>query len=220
VTAGALALWVALAPADPLEANPHYGEAQQHWRAGRLDEAAAALERAYEKDPRPEYLFMQAEVRRKQERCEEAIELYRSFIAHEPPTEDVAAAERAMDACEEEIEPVPPAPVVVPPDDRPPPPPPPPKPRPWYADPLGNALVWPGLAVAGVGAGLLGAAHRNRAAAAGAASEPAYLDTLGSAPEMSEAGIALLSIGGALMLAGTIRWAVLAHRSRRQLARN
>jgi hypothetical protein len=79
-------------------------------------------------------------------------------------------------------------------------------------------LFWPGLAVAGVGAGLLGAAHRNRIAAADAGSEPAYLDTLGPAPEMSEAGIALLSIGGALMLAGTIRYAVVARRSRRHLA--
>jgi tetratricopeptide (TPR) repeat protein len=219
VIAAALAVWIAFAPADPREANQHYREAQAAWEAGRLDDAAAALERAYVQDPRPEYLFMQAELVRRQGRCEEALELYRRFIADDPPTEDVEAAKRSMAQCEEEMEPAPvPAPVVAPVVE--PPPPPAPKPaRRWIADPTGNALFWPGLAIAGVGAGLLGAAHRNRAAAAEAGSEPAYLDTLGPAPEMSEAGIALLSIGGALLLACTIRWAVVAGRSRRQLAK-
>lgn len=217
--AAALVVLVSLAPVDPREANPHYREAQAAWEAGRLDDAAAALERAYVQDPRPEYLFMQAELVRRQGRCEEALELYRRFIADDPPTEDVEAAKRSMAECEEESEPVP-APVVEPPTEPRPPPAPAPKPaRRWIADPVGNALFWPGLAVAGVGAGLLGAAHRNRVAAAEAGSEPAYLDALGPAPEMSEAGIALLSIGGALLLAGTIRWAVVASRSKRQLAK-
>ncbi len=216
----ALLVWAALAPADPRESNPHYREAQTAWAEGRLDDAAAALERAYAADPRPEYLFMQAELVRRQGRCEEALALYERFLAEQPPAEDVAAAERSMEACRAEVEPPPepPPPVVEPPADPQPPPARPPPPRRWYADPLGNAFFWPGLAVAVVGSGLLGAAHRNREAARAADSEPEYLATLGTAPEMSEAGIALLSIGGAFMLAGVIRYAVVAKRTRRQLA--
>src|SRR5690606_21409531 len=136
---------------------------QAAWAEGRLDDAAAALERAYQEDPRAEYLFMRAELVRRQGRCEEAVELYEEFLAKEPPAEDVAAAERSMQECREEIEPEPaPPPAVVAPPTEPPPVRPAPAPqRRWYADPLGNGLFWPGLAVAAVGSGLLGAAHRN-----------------------------------------------------------
>jgi hypothetical protein len=163
---------------------------------------------------------MQAELVRRQGRCEEALELYKRFLSENPPAEDISAAERSMEECRAEVEPAPaPPPAAVAPETDPPPPrAAPPAPRRWYADPLGNGLFWPGLAVAAAGSGLLGAAHRNRAAAEDADSEPAYLDTLGAAPEMSAAGIALLSVGGALMLAGVIRYAVVARRAKRQLA--
>ncbi len=228
MNAAAWLVWAALAPASaPLEDNAHYREARAALANGRVAEAEAALQRAYLEDPRPEYLFIQAELMRAQGRCDEAIEVYRRFIAAQPPAEDIAAAQRSIDACEVPPEPPPPSPEVVATEREPEPapvpapevvarrdPPPPTRPRPW-ADPLANAFTWPGLAVAGVGAGLLGAAHRTRASAMRAGSDSAYLDELGPAPKMSRAGIALLSVGGAAALVGLIRYAVVARRSRR-----
>jgi tetratricopeptide (TPR) repeat protein len=199
----------------PRESNPHYKEAEAAWTEGRLEDAAAALQRAYQEDSRPEYLFMRAELVRRQGRCPDAVPLYERFIAAGPPEQDVAAAQAAIAECEPQPEPEPEPP---PPRVEPPPPatpvdrPPLQRPRP---DAIGHALLWPGLAVAVIGGGLLGAAHARRRDAVDAPSEPAYLDRLGRAPEMSAAGITLLAVGGALALAGAIRLAVVAGKRQR-----
>jgi tetratricopeptide (TPR) repeat protein len=219
-----LAVFLLAAPArvDPREDNPHYREARAAFDRGDWQGALAALDRAHALDPRPEYLFMQAQVLRNHDRCAEAIERYREFIATAPPREDVLTAETAIDLCEKELglethEPAPAPTPVVPPVQ-----PPPRKPaRRPAADPLAHALTWPGLALALAGAALLGDAHRRVDRSDDAGSEPAFDDLVRPAPKMAQAGIALLSIGGALVLSGVVRFAVLRARAgrKRQVAR-
>jgi hypothetical protein len=95
-----------------------------------------------------------------------------------------------------------------------PPPPEQPRHRSAARDPWGHALTWSGLAVAGVGAGLLVEAHRRRADGERAPDEQAYRDALRGAPVLSRAGIGVLAGGGALLVAGVVRFAVVAARGR------
>lgn len=210
----ALAIVLALAPAeDPRTSNPHYREAQAAFAEDRWEDAVAALARAYELDARPEYLFMQAQVLRAHDRCDDAIALYRRFIASAPPREDVLAAQAALELCgapavEQPPEPPPPEPVRDPVDSPPAPPPP------RRADPLTHALVWPGLAVGGVGIGLVAAGHVRADRAGDASSEPEFDRRSTSAVRMAQAGIVLGSIGAAVLVGGIVRAGIVRGRRR------
>jgi hypothetical protein len=76
-------------------------------------------------------------------------------------------------------------------------------------------LLWSGVAVAGVGAGLLAAGHAQRARAADASTELAYRRSFAGAPELGRAGIAVLVTGAAIVTAGIVRFAVISARARR-----
>jgi tetratricopeptide (TPR) repeat protein len=202
---------------DPREGNVHYREAQTAFDEGRWEDALAALDRAYRLDPRPEYLFMQAQVLRTHERCPEAIARYREFLATAPPREDVLSAQAGLSLCgvtETEVAaPAAPAPAPVhvdPPTDE--------LPR-RRADPIAHALIWPGLAIAGVGTGLLVGAHTRIARAQRADSEPEFERLAGPSPALGKAGIALLSIGGAVLIAGLVRQIVVSRRAKKARGR-
>jgi tetratricopeptide (TPR) repeat protein len=210
-----LALALALGTEDPRADNVHYRDAELAFAEGRWEDALAALDRAHEVDPRPEYLFMQAQVLRTHERCPEAIEKYREFLATAPPREDVLSAQAGLQLCGVE-EPAPAPPPVDPPVDDAPPPPPPKEPtRRVSSTAVTHALVWPGLAVAGVGTGLLVAAHTRMARAREEPTEPEFEETARASPAMSQAGIALVSIGGAVLAAGIVHAIVVATRKKR-----
>jgi tetratricopeptide (TPR) repeat protein len=209
----ALALSLAVAD-DPRASNPHYREAQAAFADDRWEDAVAALGRAYEADARPEYLFMQAQVLRTHDRCDDAVPLYRRFIASAPPREDVLAAQAALELCG-----------VAPTNDAPPPeatatppepdpiPPPAPAPR-RRADPTTHALVWPGIAVGGVGIALLVTGHVRADRAERAATEPDFVRRSQSARALAQAGIVLGSIGAALVVGGIVRAGVVRGRRR------
>lgn len=207
-----LALVIAFAPAeDPRESNPHYRDAQAAFAEDRWEDAVAALGRAYELDARPEYLFMQAQVLRAHDRCDDAVALYRRFIASAPPREDVLAAQAALELCgapviEERPEPEPPPPEpITPPPESPPPP---------RADPLTHALVWPGLALGAVGIGLVVGGHVRGDRADGASTEPDFDRRSQSAVRMAQAGIVLGSIGAAVLVGGIVRAGIVRGRRR------
>lgn len=214
--------WVLMAVLAP-EPRTDAEAGVEAFAAGRYEDAATILERAYAADPDPALLFAWAQAERYAGHCDVAVPLYRAYLEEQPPADVRGLARDAITACGED------------PDraDEPPPSPEPeieaeaepasepaptrepaPSRRTAARDPWGHALTWSGVAVAGVGAGLLGEAHRRRAAGEGAPSEQAYRDALAGAPGLSRAGIAMLAGGGALLVAGVVRFAVVAARGR------
>lgn len=193
----------------------------QAFAEGRYEDAAKILERAYAAEPDPALLFAWAQAERYAGHCDVAVPLYREYLKEEPPADVRGLAREAIVACGEdpdrapELEPEPePEPVVEPEPEPEPQPDEPARARPAARDAWGHALTWSGVAVAGVGAGLLGEAHHRRAEGEEARDEQAYRDALQGAPALSRAGIGLLAGGGALVVAGVIHFAIVAARGR------
>ena len=228
----ALCLALARAPAAAPEAegdNPHFTEAVAAWKDRRWPEAAEAFARAYALDPRPQYVFARAQALRFAGDCDQAIAGYREFIALAPPQAAIDEArghittcggdpDAAASAATKASEPSPPAPRVEPTPVRVDPPPEPP-PRRWWRDPTGHVLGWTGLAAAAVGGGFLGEGLARRARGQRADDEQSYRDARRGGATLLHAGIPLVSIGGALVLASVIRFAVVGARAKRQRAR-
>jgi tetratricopeptide (TPR) repeat protein len=226
----ALCLALARAPAPAPEGtddNPHFAEAVAAWKERRWPEAADAFARAYELDPRPQYVFARSQALRFAGQCEPAIAGYREFIALDPPQAAIDEARGHIAACggdpDEVTTPpvaaierppprVEPTPAVVDPPDEPR------EQRRWWRDPAGHALGWTGLAAAAVGAGLLGEGLARRERGDRADDEQSYRDARQGGRVLVHAGIPLLSIGGALVLASVVRFAVVG-RTKRDRAR-
>lgn len=198
---------------------------------GRYEDAARILGEAYRAEPEPELLFAWAQAERYAGHCEHAVPLFRDYLAGSPPVDVRGLAREAIEACGDDPDAPPPpeepadagagdaadadtdarapvAPVDPAGPDRPS--------NRVARDPLGHALTWSGVAVAAVGAGLLTDAHRRRSEAQGAGDEQGYRDALAGAPTLSRAGIAVLAGGAALVVAGVVRFAVLAGRRGRE----
>lgn len=200
-------------------------DAEAAFEAKRYAEAAAGFAEAFARQPHPGYLYAQAQAERFGGNCRDAIEHYREFIALSPGEGPTRNAERNIGECEKTLaletkpDPEPPSPAVAPEPELEPPPdrvdtPPPPKPRPWYRDPWGGTLVGLGVVGLAVGGGLYGQAVADEKAAANADDVDAYGHRIERASTLSRAGIAMFAVGGALTVAGIIRWSVLAARGR------
>ena len=201
------------------ESRERYDKAQKLLGRKKYEEAAAEYARAYAIEPAPFLLYMQGASEQLAGNCNVAIRLFEKFIDAGPTEVDYEAAASQIEACEGTPPPYPepepdPEPYVSPLPD--------PDPgeidetprRPAARDPLAHALTWPGLAVAGVGAGLLIESHRRRRVASSSGlTEGEHEELLQPAVPMSRAGIALVSIGGAALVAGLIRFAVVARSS-------
>ncbi|MBI5477596.1 MAG: hypothetical protein HY906_02000, partial [Deltaproteobacteria bacterium] len=83
-----------------------------------------------------------------------------------------------------------------------------PRPRraPWYTDVLGDSLTGGGLAVAIVGAAVWGVGRDSARKANSASTYDAWVSHSDGAVAMQRAGVALLSVGGALIVAGVVRY--------------
>ncbi len=232
---------LALAGPGQLLSNPDaqakLREAQGAFEAEDFEAAAAAVEAAYIIEPEPMLLYPWAQAERNLGHCAAAVDLYQRFLESDPPEqvatvardnrdmcqqqldEEAAAAAEAAAAEEDEFEvieddepepevvPVEPPPVAPITDD-------PPKAKKWYADPLGGVLVGVGVVGVGVGAGLMGAGS----AAAGKANEQdshnGYLDERGRATGLRNGGAVALSIGGALIIGGVVRYLLVARKNK------
>lgn len=220
--------------ADAWREHPEFVRGGRAFAAQRWDEAARAFEAAYADHPRPELLWAQAQALRFGGRCEAALPLYERFLATDPTAEEIADANTNIAACRElvgevaEVEPVEPAPPPQPVAEPPPSAlPPAPRVKPAHRDivphvqarpsrdPWGHGLLWSGVGVAGIGAGLLAAGHARRADAADKSTEFQYEQTFAGAPALGQAGIAVLVTGAALFTAGIVRFAVVGARARR-----
>lgn len=143
---------VASAPAsaDPGDPVTLAESAQASYASGDFAAAAAGFQRAFELDPKAEYLFGWAQAVRKGGDCATALVLYRRLLEMPLEEDQRAATQLAMARCKEEPPPV----KQPPPITQQPQPPPPvlrPEPAPWYRDRRG--LAWLGGAAVGVGAG-------------------------------------------------------------------
>ena len=76
-------------------------------------------------------------------------------------------------------------------------------------------MLWSGVGVAGIGAGLLAAGHAQRIDAAGSSTELEYQREFAGAPALGKAGIAVLVTGAAVITAGIVRFAIVVARARR-----
>lgn len=197
---------------------------RSYWHFGckRYSVAADGFADLYTADPRPEFLYNAANARRLSGDCWTALALYKAFLDLGPPSDQVDVAQENITRCQGQIalarkqadDVRPPPPVVREVHDDPPAPAPPPRPR-WPRDPAGAALVGVGAAIAATGIGLVagGAWHRGRAGAA--MDDVHYGDRMRTSLALTRAGIPVLGAGASLLVAGIVRWAVLARREKR-----
>lgn len=209
------------------EPNPHFEAAAAAWKEERWADAAAAFSRAYELEPRPEYVFARAQALRFSGDCAGAIEGYREFIAHDPPEGAVDEAREHIATCGGDPDatpeldpsrgPVSPEPIVAAPTRVSPPAAVPSEAsrapresRRWWRDPTGHVLGWTGLSAAAVGTGFLieGLARRERGERA--TDEQSYRDARRGGASLLHAGIPLVSLGSALVIGAVIRFVVVA----------
>lgn len=181
----------------------------QDWTA-----ASKAFAEAYEIEPNPVYLYARAQAERLAGQCPVALQLYDSFLETDPPAEAAQEARINRARCEAAVE-TPPPPQAPGPDpdasdgtknDGA---------RPWYRDPAGGALVGVGAVTTAIGGGLLGIALANDGEATAAETEDGFIAAKDDAKARYSAGVALTSIGAALLVAGAIRWIVVAKRGTR-----
>ena len=129
-----------IANATPEEAAAESQRAKTLYAAGDFAAAADAFHKAYELDPKSEYLFGKAQALRKGGDCPAALALYEKLLAMPLDEVERAATRQAMARCEAKPAPSSPAPAPVIADDRA-----------WYRDWRAGVLV--GVGVVGIGAG-------------------------------------------------------------------
>ncbi len=233
-----LALALALAPApdpaacadDPCPDKAKSCEvegAYWHFECGHYSVAAEAFTDLYTRDPRAEFLFNAANARRLSGDCWTALALYKRFLDLGPPPDWVDLAQHNVQRCQEQIAdareeaarvgpPPPRAPV-----DTPPPPPQPKKQRKaWPRDPAGASLVGVGSALTGVGIGLVAAGTWHRGQADGEPNDAAFGERHEKGLVLTYVGIPLLSAGVVAIVAGAVRWGLLARAERRARTRS
>ncbi|HET6585379.1 MAG TPA: hypothetical protein VFG69_18100 [Nannocystaceae bacterium] len=206
------------APIDPATISDPVLRAEAYFQRQKYAEAAEAFADAYEQNPKIGFLYARAQAERLAGRCDVAVQFYDRFLASGPPAE---AARDAMDnraRCTATDPPPVPPPKVTPAADD--------KPadgdrsrRKWARDPAGGVLVALGSVTVVIGASLIAFASTRDGTAVSAPNEDEYLTRKKAARIQHRVGIAAAAVGGAMLVAGVIRWAVLASRERKQRVR-
>jgi tetratricopeptide (TPR) repeat protein len=209
-------------------------EASEAFTSGDFGKAAELTEQAYMIEPNPTLLYPWAQAERENGNCETAIDLYKRFLESNPSEGLVEATNGNIARCEEQLaaeeleedpdlvvddEPVDAEPIVT---AEPQPGPTPTKndagPRAWYRDPAGGVLVGVGVAGIGAGAALMGIAGSRAKSVGDEDLNTEYESERSSANKLNTGGVIALSIGGALVVAGVVRWVVLAKKNKSQTA--
>ncbi|MBC8074097.1 MAG: hypothetical protein IAG13_37605 [Deltaproteobacteria bacterium] len=218
MTVLALALALSLAP-DPSEIDAIIDKATAAFDRKDWNGASRALADAYVLDPRPDLLYARAQAERLAGRCNVALPLYDRFIA-----EEKAGSQAAADAvvnrsiCAKLVAGAQPQPAAAPAERRGGDAKHPAQP-PWYRDPAGGVLVALGGVSTVIGGSVLGIALSRDKQADRAANEGSFVDRKQGARTQYQVGIAVLSIGGAMLIAGVVRWAVLGSKGARASGR-
>ncbi|MCA9650516.1 MAG: hypothetical protein KC501_11445 [Myxococcales bacterium] len=203
--------------------------------------AAQAAAEAYAEQGDPVFLYAQAQAERLGGDCRSASTHYREFLRAVPTGPAAEAARSNIEQCEATLAEVPPEPSSsTPKPDAGDPtttrsdpgaeplpsatadlegladePGPRGEARPPIRDPWGWALVGVGTAALGTGAGLIAWSRVDARAAAEATDVLSYGERIDRAYVVSRVGIPVLVVGGALVVAGVTRFALLARRRRR-----
>lgn len=211
-----LALVLSLGPkASEIEAIRAQGKAA--FAEKDFDRASRAFADAYVLDPKPDLLYNRAQAERLAGRCNVAVGLYEQFLRVEPADTQVAAdARQHLARCKQAAPNAASGTNGASTDSTPDTPSKRPhKQATWYRDPAGGVLVALGGVSVVIGGSVLGIALSRDKKAADAANEGGFVDRKDSARTQHRVGIAVLSIGGALLVAGIVRWAVVASKGQR-----
>lgn len=208
----------ALLTGAPLSPSEEAHAAETAAAEGRWDDASAAFGRAYDASGDPRYLYARAQVERLGGDCKAALPLYEAFVQTEPDAASLDAANGFLALCREEVGPPEPEPVepiaLADPEPVPTVVEPSPAPvRPWYRDPWGGALVGTGAVAVAVCGVLVGVGFRTADAAEQAPDDRAFGDEIDRARRLTIAGVATAGVGGALLTAGIVRWALQAKKN-------
>lgn len=217
-------VYTLLLVATPATAQPP-NDAEQHHRRGlellraATDYAAAieAFAAAYRLDQKPRYLYNLALAQRLANKCGDAIESYRAYLATGPSEDNAANARIGIERCEQTLaaaKPVvdPPKPIVTPPvvpavRDR----------RdvvspttrgPWYRDRLGNGLAIAGGVSVLASAGLYLLARDAAAATFDAGPLADYETQRDRTKRFQVASVVTAGIGVALVAGGIVRYSI------------
>jgi tetratricopeptide (TPR) repeat protein len=210
---------------DP-RAQEHLKRAQAHFDAEAYAKAVPELKAAYAIEPKPFLLYAWAQAERMTGNCRKAVPLYERFLTTNPDAQQRRYAETNILDCAAETEE---GGDTDPPDpfdteagaegggdeagddegDVDPI-------KPAYKDWLGATFV--GLGVAGmvVGGVLIAVGQQEVRESSRATSEDDYFDQVDAGTSKHTAGIVVLGVGGALLLAGVIRYAVLGAKNRKK----
>ena len=202
--------------ADCRKALDAIEDAEAATARGDHDDARRILSVLGSEPGSPEVLAARARIELDAGDCEAADALADALEDRTPKSGALPSLRESVGECR-----APPAP-----EDPPAPPPPqvapppvtdtPDRPRRWIADPYGGVLFSVGIASAAVGGALLGVARRRFAAAGDLRDEAAYERATNRAVNLNTSGIVVLSVGGALIAASVIRYAVVARRLRKK----
>ena len=226
-------------PTQP-EAQQLLQEGVAAYEAGEYGEAIEKLQEGYEIEPALAFLYTWAQAERQRGDCKAAIKLYQQIVDSEHETltryANAGIVECARVLAEEDEEPDEPVPSTL--EDEPAevedeplpieegesePAPATRKDRSWYQDPLAASLVAVGVVGVGVGTGLLVKAEIDAKRNENQEPDPGD-DTLDYGEFSARAdrietfriaGGVVAGVGGALLIGGAVRWAVLGVREKR-----
>jgi hypothetical protein len=212
-------------PANPV-ALERLQAGQRLYAAADYDGAIAELEAGHRIEPRRVFLFAIAQSHRHAGRCPDAVELYRRYLAENPPEKHAQAAREGLKECGASDEPpvaevaaptlgaVPPAAaieasVVTTPAVTTT------RSGIWYRDPLGNALAASGAVGLAVGTGFVYAARSSSRRAEQATTLTEYERERDAISRRRVIAVAALTAGSAMLGVGVYRWIHVA-RTRRE----
>ncbi|MEM6994401.1 MAG: hypothetical protein AAF721_28055 [Myxococcota bacterium] len=208
------ALLLALALVAP---NDPAARAAEFFERGEFEAAIEELDRAYEIEPDPAFIFARGSALGKLGRCDEAIQAYEEFLATSPPKSQAGTAFDRIQECRRQLaeerdeEAMAPAPEPEVEPEPAPDPDEPPKTRRasgWARDPLGGVLLGSGIALAATGGALVGVGAQRRERASASATEGDFRGDLRSSNVLQGVGIGLAVAGGGLIVGAVIRYAV------------
>lgn len=220
LVAGVILLASSLAGAVPKnpKARVAFDEGIAAYQKADWPAAAAAFGKSYGIEADVEALFAWAQSERQQDHCEKAIELYGKLLESSLPDENKQVVGEKLAECKKLVaakhpEPVPePKPDPLPPPKPDPTPPSNPEGKSRFKDPLGGVLLGTGVVALGVGTYFLVAA---KGADSDAKSATNYFDVErfnDDADSKGKVGVIAAVAGGALIVAGVVRYAT--HRSK------
>jgi hypothetical protein len=181
---------------DP-SARQHFAAGMQAWLEEDYPRAQRELEAAHALDPVPVLLYSLGQLSRLQGDCVRARERFLAFLDTNPPEAAVTDTRVNLERCkvaEPEAEPEPIAEPVAPQPVAP-----------RRIDALGVALTVSGGVIASVGLGVFGGAFAVRGRANDETSYPAFLRGTRRADAMYWSGVALTTVGTAVLVGGIVR---------------